>query len=46
MPKKAVKKAGWRVAKGGSVYKSKGKVKSRRKTYATKTAAKKAAKRR
>lgn len=43
--RKKVSRAGWRVAKGGTVYRAKGKTKSQRKTYKTKGAAKKAAKR-
>lgn len=42
---KASKRKGWRVSKSGSVYRAKGKVKSRRKTYSSKASAKRAAKR-
>lgn len=43
---RARKKRGWRVSKGGSVYPVKGKTKSRRRTYGSKSAAQKAARRR
>jgi hypothetical protein len=37
--------AGWRVSKGGGLYRAKGKTASRKKTHRTKAAAKKAARR-
>lgn len=43
---KARKKSGWRVGKSGTVYKTKGKTKSRRKTFSSKKQALKYAKKR